>query len=97
MQDNRYNLITDGPIAKGLSSLFFPILFGTFFQQLYNIADSIVVGKLIGKKALAAVGGGTSQIIGLIIGFVIGVSAGSGVLISQYYGNKDLENLNFAT
>lgn len=92
MQDNRYNLITDGPIAKGLSSLFFPILFGTFFQQLYNIADSIVVGKLIGKEALAAVGGGTSQIIGLIIGFVIGVSAGSGVLISQYYGNKDLEN-----
>ena len=51
--------ITGGVIWKQLLSLFFPILLGTFFQQLYNTADAIIVGRFLGKEALAAVGGGT--------------------------------------
>ncbi len=87
-----YNLITQGPIWRGIFSLFFPILLGTFFQQLYNTVDSVIVGHLIGKEALAAVGGGTSQIISLIIGFFMGVSMGAGVIVSQHYGNGDIES-----
>ncbi|MFA7169136.1 MAG: hypothetical protein WC096_09565, partial [Sphaerochaetaceae bacterium] len=48
--------ITEGSIAKGLLVFFFPILFGSFFQQMYNVADAIIVGRFIGKEALAAVG-----------------------------------------
>ena len=46
--------ITEGPIWKGLLAFFFPILLGTFFQQLYNTVDAVVVGNFIGKEALAA-------------------------------------------
>ena len=49
------NSITTGPIWKGLLSFFFPILLGTFFQQLYNTIDAVVVGRFVGKEALAAV------------------------------------------
>lgn len=51
------NQITEGVIWKQLLLFFFPILFGTFFQQLYNTVDAIVVGRFVGKEALAAVGG----------------------------------------
>ena len=52
-----YNGITDGVIWQQLLLFFFPILFGTFFQQLYNTADAMIVGKFVGKEALSAVGG----------------------------------------
>ncbi len=51
------NQITEGVIWKQLLLFFFPILFGTFFQQLYNTTDAVIVGKFVGKEALAAVGG----------------------------------------
>ena len=51
------NQITEGVIWKQLLIFFFPIVIGTFFQQIYNTADSIVVGRFVGKEALAAVGG----------------------------------------
>lgn len=51
------NQITEGVIWKQLLFFFFPILFGTFFQQLYNTTDAVIVGKFVGKEALAAVGG----------------------------------------
>lgn len=54
------NKITEGSIFGQLLLFFFPILFGTFFQQLYNTADAVVVGRFVGKQALAAVGGTTS-------------------------------------
>ena len=50
------NSITSGVIWKTLLSFFFPILLGTFFQQLYNTADAVIVGRFVGKEALAAVG-----------------------------------------
>ena len=57
------NKITQGSIFGQLLLFFFPILFGTFFQQLYNTADAVVVGRFVGKQALAAVGGTTSTLI----------------------------------
>ena len=63
------NPITEGVIWQQLLLFFFPILFGTFFQQLYNTADAVIVGRFLGKEALAAVGGSTTSIINLLIGF----------------------------
>ena len=63
------NGITEGVIWKQLLKFFFPILLGTFFQQLYNTVDAVIVGNFVGKEALAAVGGSTSQLINLLIGF----------------------------
>ena len=86
-----YNGITEGVIWKQLLSFFFPILLGTFFQQLYNTVDAIVVGQYLGKEALAAVGGGTGTAINLLIGFFTGLSSGASVVISQHYGAKNDE------
>ena len=63
-----YNGITDGVIWQQLLLFFFPILFGTFFQQLYNTADAMIVGKFVGKEALSAVGGTTGTLIWKIWG-----------------------------
>ena len=60
-ETGRANAITEGVIWKQLLLFFFPILFGTFFQQLYNTADAVVVGRFVGKEALAAVGGSARQ------------------------------------
>ncbi|MBQ9197174.1 MAG: MATE family efflux transporter [Clostridia bacterium] len=81
--------ITEGVIWKQLLKFFFPILLGTFFQQLYNTADAIIVGKFVGKEALAAVGGGTGTLINLIVGFFVGLSSGATVILSQYYGARN--------
>ena len=84
------NKITQGVIWKQLLLFFFPVWFGTFFQQLYNTVDSIVVGQFIGSEALAAVGSST-PLINLIIGMFMGIAVGSGVIISQYYGAGKLK------
>lgn len=81
------NGIIEGNITKQLLIFFFPILFGTFFQQLYNTTDAVIVGKFVGKEALAAVGGSTATIINLLVGFFVGLSSGASVIISQYYGS----------
>jgi len=81
--------ILHGPIYKALIFFFLPILFGTFFQQLYNTVDAIVVGQFVGKEALAAVGGSTSTVIDLLVGFIVGVSSGATVIIAQFYGSRD--------
>ena len=80
--------ITEGVIWKQLLSFFFPILLGSFFQQMYNTADTIIVGRAIGTGALAAVGS-SSSFINLINGFFIGLSSGASVILSQYYGAAD--------
>lgn len=85
---SEHNQITEGVIWKQLLLFFFPILFGTFFQQLYNTADAIIVGRFVGTEALAAVGGPTGTLINLLIGFFIGLSSGATVIISQFYGAK---------
>lgn len=82
------NEITEGVIWKQLLIFFFPILFGTFFQQLYNTADAVIVGRFIGKEALAAVGGPTGTIINLLVNLFVGISSGASVIIAQYYGAR---------
>lgn len=84
----RVNGITEGVIWKQLLLFFFPILFGTFFQQLYNTADAMIVGKFVGKEALSAVGGTTGTLINLMVGFFVGMSSGAAVVVSQYYGGR---------
>ena len=87
METNAYkNNITEGVIWKQLLAFFFPLLFGTFFQQLYNTVDAVVVGQYVGKEALAAVGGAAAMIINIFVGFFVGISAGATVTISQFFG-----------
>ena len=80
--------ITEGVIWKQLLSFFFPILLGTFFQQMYNTVDTIIVGRFVGTRALAAVGS-TGALISLLNGFFIGLSSGATVLVSQFFGASD--------
>lgn len=88
--------ITEGVIWKQLLFFFFPILLGSFFQQLYNTADAIIVGKFIGKEALAAVGGTTGNLINLVVGFFVGLSSGATVIISQFYGARKDQDVSHA-
>ena len=90
------NKIVTGVIWQQLLLFFFPILFGTFFQQLYNAADAVIVGRFVGKEALSAVGGGTGTLIQLLVGFFVGLSSGATVIISQYYGAKRAEMVGYA-
>lgn len=96
MEQNREgrNTITEGVIWRQLLVFFFPLLFGTFFQQLYNTADAIIVGQFVSKEALSAVGGTTGTLINLLVGFFIGLSSGATVAISQYYGGSQKEEVS---
>lgn len=89
---SRHN-ITEGVIWKQILIFFFPILIGTFFQQLYNTADAMVVGRYLGKEALSAVGGTTGTLINLLVNFFVGLSSGATVIISQYYGGKKYDDV----
>ncbi len=80
------NSITEGVIWKNMLVFFLPILLGTFFQQMYNTADAIIVGKFVGTQGLAAVGGTSGTMINLIVGFFVGLSSGATVILSQYFG-----------
>lgn len=79
------NRITQGVIWKQILLFFGPIWFGTFFQQLYNTADAVIVGNFVGKNALAAVGA-TGVVMNLLVGFFVGIASGASVIISQHYG-----------
>lgn len=94
-QKTMENGITQGVIWKQLLLFFFPILIGTFFQQLYNTVDTIIVGQYVGKEALAAVGT-TGTLINLLVGFFVGLASGATVIISQFFGGGDRENVSKA-
>ena len=89
------NGITEGVIWRQLLGFFFPILIGTFFQQLYNTVDTVIVGQYVGKEALAAVGT-TGTLINLLVGFFVGLASGATVIISQFYGGGDAKNVSKA-
>ena len=84
--------LTKGNELKTIIYFSLPILIGNLFQQIYNISDTIIVGNFLGKESLAAVGS-SYQINVLIIAVSIGISLGTSILISQYFGAKDMENL----
>lgn len=65
------------------------MLFGNIFQQMYNVVDSIIIGKVLGNEALAAVGASFPLIFALI-SFVVGIAMGSTIIIAQYFGAKDM-------
>ena len=87
--------ITEGVIWKQILLFFFPILLGTFFQQLYNTVDAIIVGRALGKEALASVGA-SSPILNLVYGIFIGISSGATVILSQCYGAGDRDGVQKA-
>lgn len=84
--------MTSGSPAKLILKFSVPMLIGNLFQQLYYIIDSVIVGKFVGSDALAAVGA-TGSLVFLIIGFSFGLSAGVSIVVSQYFGAQDYENV----
>jgi len=88
-------LMTEGPIASQLITFAIPLLLGNLFQQLYNTADSLIVGNFLGSEALAAVSS-SGNLIFLLVGFFNGVSMGAGVVISKYYGARDIDRVQRA-
>lgn len=82
--------ILTGSIPHQLLAFFLPIWFGTLFQQLYNTADTLIVGNFVGTNALAAVGA-TGAFVNLLVGLFVGLCSGAGVVVAQSYGAKDLE------
>jgi len=88
-------LLTEGTIWKKMISFAFPLFLGNLFQQLYNTADSLIVGNFLGSNALAAVSSSGSLIF-LMVGFFNGIAIGAGVVIARYFGARDTENLQKA-
>ena len=84
--------LTEGPISQALISFAFPLLLGNLFQQLYNTADSLIVGNFLGSEALAAVSS-SGNLIFLMVGLVNGISMGAGVVIARYFGAKDYDRM----
>ena len=88
-----FNGITEGIIWQQVLIYFFPILIGTFFQQLYNTVDTVIVGQFAGKAALSSVGGSSGQMINFVVGFFTGLSSGCSVVIARFYGAGRQEKL----
>ena len=87
--------MTQGVIWKQLLRFSVPMAIGLVFQQLYNTVDTVVVGRFVGKEALAAVGS-TSSIVNMLVGFCAGLATGASVVISQCYGAHDHQKLSDA-
>lgn len=88
--------MTRGNPNKLILSFAMPMIIGNIFQQIYNVVDTVVVGKFVGTNALAAVGSSFSIIV-FINSIIIGLCMGSGVILSQFYGSKDMDKLKKAT
>jgi len=84
--------LTQGREGKLILNFALPMLAGNVFQQMYNVVDSIIIGKVLGKEALAAVGANFPLIFALI-SFVVGIAIGSTVIISQYFGAKQMDKV----
>lgn len=91
-ENKQINTMTEGNAFKIILAFAFPMLIGNVFQQLYNMVDSIVVGNYVGKIALAAVGTGF-PIIFLMSALFIGIGIGATILISQFIGAGDIDNV----
>ena len=85
-------LLTEGPIGRKILAFAFPLFLGNLFQQLYNTADSLIVGNFIGSDALAAVSSSGSLIF-LLVGFFNGISVGAGVVIARFFGARDKDGV----
>jgi putative MATE family efflux protein len=84
---------TKGKVLNQIVKFSLPMLAGNMFQQLYNIVDSIIVGRFVGKEALAAVGA-SFPVIFVIVALIIGIGSGFSVIISQFFGSKQMDKFN---
>ena len=84
-------LITDAPL-KALTVFAMPMILGSFFQQVYNMADSIIVGQFVGSSALAAVGA-CAALTNVFICIALGAGVGAGVLVSRYFGAREYSKM----
>lgn len=84
--------MTEGSIARRIILFAIPLFLGNLFQQLYNTADSLIVGNFLGSNALAAVSS-SGNLIFLLVGFINGIAMGAGVVIARYYGAKNKDSL----
>ena len=82
-ENSLYNPITERNISKEMIRFFLPLMIGTFFQLLYNTADSVIVGRFVGKEALAAVGGSAAILVNVFVGGLTSLSSGATVIIGQ--------------
>ena len=80
--------LTEGSPLRLILSFSLPIFFGCLFQQVYSLVDTLIVGRVLGKTALAAVGS-TGSINFLIVGFVMGICSGFSIPIANRFGAKD--------
>lgn len=87
--------LTEGSIAGKIIGFAIPLFLGNLFQQMYNMADSLIVGNFLGDKALAAVTS-TGSLIFLLVGFFNGTAMGAGVVIGRYFGARDYEKVKRA-
>lgn len=92
---NTKTLMTQGSISKKIIFFAIPLFLGNLFQQLYNTADSLIVGNFLGSNALAAVSS-SGNLIFLMVGFFNGISMGAGVVIARYYGARQIGRLQKA-
>lgn len=92
---NKQTLMTSGPIGKQMIAFTAPLFLGNLFQQLYNTADALIVGRMLGDEALGAVSS-TGSLVFLLISFFTGISMGAGVAISRYFGAREPEKLEKA-
>ena len=87
--------LTTGNPFWSLLKFAIPVILGNLFQQLYNTADSLIVGNFLGSNALAAVSS-SSNLIFLMVGFINGIAMGAGVVIARYFGAGEYEKLKKA-
>ena len=84
--------MTEGAPWKKITLFAIPMLIGNIAQQLYNTVDSIVVGKYVGDNALAAVGS-AGPVLNLLLVLFIGISVGASIMVSQYFGARQPDQL----
>ena len=87
------NPITEGVIWQQILFFFFPLLLSSFFQQLYNTADALIVGRTAGKEALSAVGGSSGSVLIIFIMFYVGFAGGASVPAARFFGAKNERDL----
>lgn len=95
MEATSKHSMSEGVIWKSITFFAMPLFLGNLFQQLYNTADSLIVGNFLGSNALAAVSS-SGNLIFLMVGFFNGIAVGAGVVIARYFGAKDFVSMQKA-
>lgn len=83
---------TSGNVTRQILIFSWPMVLGSLVQNLYNVVDSVIVGRFLGKEALAAVGA-SFPVIFTLVSLVIGIGSGASTVVSQYFGAKDMKSV----